>query len=565
MEAVVEELGKYTDEKIGWILCTLIYISMLLDTGGALTRTTYFLLVIFVVLIYLQLKYKGYLVVERKEIQFWKAIILLGGLISTVCGIDRGESIYGMVRLLVIFFASLALQQIDDNHKSQFMKVIPFLGILELMFSCLSYVPIFSSWISTTNRIAGSFEYPNTMALFLIIGIIISEDFESKWKRIIQLVLGVGVLATGSRTAFILLCVYIFCCFIKYRSVHIGYLIMTLLIIIGVITLSLNGLNLFGSNRFTTISVNSSTFQGRLLYWEDAIRMLLKYPMGLGYMGYFYIQQVMQTGVYSVRFVHNEWLQLMLDYGILAGIGTVGYIVSQFRINKISRTKMELFILIAVYSFFDFHLQYWSIILILLLMEPQGNVSLECSWSKIKYGCGLLLLMSMLAVVKYGIAGIYAQCGNYEKAVKWDGMSTDYKLKLLLEASNLENAEYYADQVLKGNRYVYAAYLIKSNAAAENGLIDDFIENRRKVLELKKYDIDEYEDYFKILLMWYIQAKNINDNAILEKCTNEMIEIPIMINEVKLNTNLRAFRIYQKPELQFNKEYEAFINMLQGE
>jgi hypothetical protein len=171
----------------------------------------------------------------------------------------------------------------------------------------------------------------------------------------------------------------------------------------------------------------------------------------------------------------------------------------------------------------------------------------------------------MLAVVKYGIAGIYAQCGNYEKAVKWDGMSTDYKLKLLLEASNLENAEYYADQVLKGNRYVYAAYLIKSNAAAENGLIDDFIENRRKVLELKKYDIDEYEDYFKILLMWYIQAKNINDNAILEKCTNEMIEIPNRINDVKLNTSVRAFRINQKPELQFNKEYEAFINTLKGE
>ena len=58
--------------------------------------------------------------------------------------------------------------------------------------------------------------------------------------------------------------------------------------------------------RFLTISLESSTLMGRLLYYRDVLPVILKHPFGLGYMGYYYAQGGFQTGVYATKFVHNE-------------------------------------------------------------------------------------------------------------------------------------------------------------------------------------------------------------------------------------------------------------------
>ena len=72
--------------------------------------------------------------------------------------------------------------------------------------------------------------------------------------------------------------------------------------------------------RFLTSSLNSSTLLGRLLYWQDGIKILMDYPMGCGWRGYSFLQGLYQTGVYEVRYIHNDYLQLMLDGGILPGL-----------------------------------------------------------------------------------------------------------------------------------------------------------------------------------------------------------------------------------------------------
>lgn len=53
--------------------------------------------------------------------------------------------------------------------------------------------------------------------------------------------------------------------------------------------------------RFYVFSIKESTFVGRLLYYYDALPVIRKNPFGLGYMGYYYIQQSIQTGVYFVK------------------------------------------------------------------------------------------------------------------------------------------------------------------------------------------------------------------------------------------------------------------------
>lgn len=355
--------------------------------------------------------------------------------------------------------------------------------------------------------------------------------------------------------------------------------------IFGAAVLAVSGLVMSGVQipvlaRFMRISFGESTFQGRLLYWEDACRMILKYPLGLGYMGYFYMQQAMQTGVYSVRFVHNEWLQCFLDYGVSGGICAGWYCICWFGRKKVDSWRKELVGVICVYSFFDFHFQFWSILLLFLMLleEPElrywtgfqpvaGRGANRRKKRKQIASCFLLagLGVASALTVYVGIVAFFASQGNYEKAVRWNPLSTEYRLNVLLGAENLDDAVSLADKVLACNKYVYAAYEIKSNAAAQHGDIESFVENRKMVLELRKYDREEYEAYFQILLSLYMDACRDNDFDGMAQCVEAMEEIPEIMDDVKKATSVRAFRINEKPELYLKKEYTEIIRTLKGE
>ena len=361
-----------------------------------------------------------------------------------------------------------------------------------------------------------------------------------------------------------ILCGYLVFNFIRHRGRNI-YILLVFSEIVGLVVLiSIAGGNLYGMSRFLKLGINASTLQGRLLYWEDAIKMLAKRPAGLGYMGYFYFQQAEQTGVYSVRFVHNELIQWVLDYGIFAGIGLVMYLYCQCKWKNIPVPDKELMCVIAIYSFFDFHLQFFSIIFIALLLIPKGNIVWRCDWKhkkqrKWKYGLLCVTGLSLYLCTSIGIAEYYAKMGDYNQAARWNPFSAQYKQELLLQSENLEAADIYADSLLEENKYLYVAYLMKSNAAAQNGQLDNFIENRREVLRLRKYKVKEYEEYFEILFNWYLNTYENEQVKEREKCLAAMKEIPELITEVKRKTSLRAYRIQEKPDMSFNSEY---INLL---
>ena len=67
--------------------------------------------------------------------------------------------------------------------------------------------------------------------------------------------------------------------------------------------------------RVLSLSFTESTFVGRFLYYMDALPQILRRPFGMGYMGYYYDQLSVQTGVYSVMYLHNDLFQLVLDTG----------------------------------------------------------------------------------------------------------------------------------------------------------------------------------------------------------------------------------------------------------
>lgn len=64
---------------------------------------------------------------------------------------------------------------------------------------------------------------------------------------------------------------------------------------------------------------------------KDAFVMMIKQPFGIGYDGFFWKQGSVQTGVYNTKFVHNDFLQMGLEYGVV-------------------------FLVVVLYSLFEFHL-----------------------------------------------------------------------------------------------------------------------------------------------------------------------------------------------------------------
>ena len=134
---------------------------------------------------------------------------------------------------------------------------------------------------------------------------------------ILTAVLMVLVFLTGSRTVFIFLGLTVIAFFFTLKNKKLK---RNLLIIFGgMVLVSVAVVFITDSvqtvGRFLTISLESSTFLGRILYYLDALPVILKHPFGLGYYGYYFSQGTFQTGVYSVAFVHNSALQFLLDVG----------------------------------------------------------------------------------------------------------------------------------------------------------------------------------------------------------------------------------------------------------
>lgn len=545
------------------------YFLMLLDGGGFKPRTVCFILLTGLLLIIDTVRRKRILMIGDRKSQFGTVLMLIGGVISVLSGIDRGESIFGLLRMMAIMVLGLALQQMEEEEKFYFLRAVPIACLFSLAGCFFNRFSFFEDWVSASGRVNGFFGYANTMALFLILGIVIEEYCGGREKRVLQLILALGLLATGSRTAFVIFCGYLVLNFIRDREKS-QYFLLAFFGMAGVIGLtSLASGNMSSIGRFLKIGLNASTLQGRFLYWEDAVRMLAKLPVGLGYMGYFYFQQAHQTGVYSVRFVHNEWIQWVLDYGVLAGAGLIIWLYCRCKRNTMSRMEKEMLGIVAIYSFFDFHLQFFAIVIIVLLLFPKGRTEIrfdEGVKNKRRWECGLWVaaVFAVYLCVSAVVADHCARNGDYKQAVRWNPLSAQYKQEYLLQSEDLKTAEACADRLLKGNKYLYTAYLMKSNAAAQEGRLDDFVVNRRKVLWLRQYKLEEYEDYLEILFSWYKKAYEERNRREMAVCRMAIQEVPDMITQVRRKTGLRSYRIKEKPNLSLDRKYIDLITEIEG-
>ena len=314
--------------------------------------------------------------------------------------------------------------------------------------------------------------------------------------------------------------------------------------------------------RYLTSSLSSSTFIGRFLYFRDAIPQILTHPLGFGYLGYRSVQGSFQSGVYSIVHIHNDLLQIMLDIGWIPAIVCLIAVIMRFKKGMKFTFGLALAV-ILLHCLFDFDLQFVSIDLILaVLLYENKNVSKELEINKMP----ALIASSVIVLWAFylGMADMAASFGMDSTAVKIYPGYTDSWIVILQDSKDASEYDALGSRILSLNDSCSIAYSARARAAFSRGDLYSMMELKKKAISLNRYSLAEYLDYFDMLYYGASLFIQNADNGSAQICINEMLNIPVSLEEVRSSTSDLGWKIDDQPELDLPQEYLDIIGSLTG-
>lgn len=515
--------------------------------------------VILLICLWLYRKHAHGLVLPKEPVFTASLMITLFFLLSPLWAVDRGMAVLGFVKFLPLPLFALCLAQLDAGQRASMLRSIPVTGAAMTVLSfALSLIPAFGSTFLVNSRLAGFFQYPNVFALYLLIGVLITAS-DKKWDALhlaVLIVLSFGIFESGSRTTFLLFAASILylCVFSKDRRSHRSLLISFGLIVAATAVYVICTGNVSSVGRYVTTSLSSSTFLGRLLYFKDALPVILRHPLGLGYMGYHYLQGSFQTGVYSVASIHNELLQLLLDIGwIPAGVALYAFVKSFIRADSDARL---LLLVILAHCMMDFDLQFISVGFVLILIMMNTKVSPEKTERKKAVKCFVPLTVILSSVCLYfGIAcGLYYAGDTVSAAAIYPGYTLAWE-NILLRAEDVSEMDAAANEILKRNSSHSLANSAKARVAYSEGDFVSMIKYKEKAIAAARYSLNEYLDYAAMLDVGVQLYTQNGDSKGAEYCRKHLRNIPEMIDDVLADTSSIAWKLDEKPQLTLPDEF----------
>lgn len=497
---------------------------------------------------------------EKRWILWIPELIFVFQIAASFWAVDRSANTAGIMRSIVILLWMHVCLQWGSDIRMQMLRMIPDMGSVMVILAVIAY--FFDKtkrlfWMA--ERLGGFFQYANTCALFLLLGIIIhsfewesmqgKKDRKEWWLGIGKTtVLMIGILLTGSRSILIIGILWGIIHSVCHRSFRKVFICM----ITGVGILSglyyiFTGEGAQNIGRIFTVMSSNSTLYGRVLYDIDGISILRRHPMGFGYLGYHYVQHAFQTGVYTVRFVHNDMLQIGLDYGVIPMILFAIYMAWQImRGNQTKGEKVVLVVVIAA-SLVDFHMQYMMIDFIIILCLDQGVRSKRQKQAeKIENGIGFIVMLLGFIYCFIPYYAVYK--GMYQMTLRFMPDHTEALCMAMEETDDKNTACAYADRILQQNLYVTEAYNVKAYAAAMDGNVESVMENQDEVLRLEKYDIERYRNYDLLLEQMESQCWNIGYEQMAVQIEEKRTDIREQLKGVQKYTNPLAYRLRDVPE-----------------
>ena len=483
----------------------------------------------------------------------------LGGILW---GTDRGMAPAGAVQFLPLPLFVLLLEQYSCEQRMTLLRKMPYAAsVMVLLSLLLSRIPALQGWFLVAGRQSGFFQYPNTYALYLLLSLILVLFGQPlRFGQIpCFVILLSGIILSGSRTVFVLLLGVLLIHLLREKSKRA---FLTVLLPVGLLVLSAFLIPaLTGEHgvitRYLTISLSSSEFLGRLLYARDALPVILKHPLGLGYTGYRWLQGSFQTGVYSVQHVHNEFLQLLLDAGwIPAGLFTVALFRS-FRSEEGGLCRRLFLAVLILHCLLDFDTQFVSIgMLLFLAMDTVPAAAHRIQRPPVLAAAFSALVLFSLWV---GSASFLQYLGRSSVSAKMDPVYTAALIDLLPSASE-EQADRLADRILTLNPAVASAYDVKARSAFHAGRWEDMITCKKKAVSLCPYHLPAYLEFSEMLRLSYERCLQQGDREAAAQCLRALHELPAALASVKARTSPLGWRIHDQPNLELPSDLVIWLN-----
>ena len=492
----------------------------------------------------------------------WCLYLLVGCTLLTVpFAVSAGMAFAGTLRLAVWVLFFLYAATYSPQERADILDVAAYEGAILSLVTIAGFLYDAAAGIDDPNgRIDGLFQYANTWSLYLLICLILLIMREKRraldWPAMAALLCGIYL--SGSRGVFLLLLPLALAWGIyqiaRRRDAKTVVIAAAAAVSIGVLaTVVSGGLVL---DRLRAITLTSSSLNGRLLYCIDGLNMLLRHPMGVGYGGYLYLQPLEQTGVYILRFIHNEYLQAALDGGIPAGLCMAGLCAAMlFRKGVPARERAVVFV-VAAHALIDFDLQFSAVAFLLLLCGSGGRRGeiVPPRWRASAAACAVCVLV-------FGYFSVVYALDFFERpAAAYALFPADLSLaeKRLQSFSDVESAEPVADAIISSTDLSMLAWDCKLAAAARRADVSGMAEYKYQYLRLNRYRGEVYEDFSALLENACVQGSDLE----LVRYKTLAQAVITQLEEVNRTTSFLAYRIADKPELEFSPRICMRLNQI---
>lgn len=488
-------------------------------------------------------------------------IFVLGYGLSVFWAVDSGMAVGGIFRVLWIVLFLLLFGMEDHTDSKHILDAIPYIGIGMVLISVVGYkISAIGEHVIVNNRIGGLFQYPNTFAIFLLLGMIVlmTKEKIGRKEMILCVFLAMGIGLTGSRIGMVLFIVTVVIISIIYKR-PLFLAMIALVVVAAVIFICVLG-NYDTIGRLFQISISESTLVGRLLYAKDALPLLLTHPFGMGHMGYYYASTAVQTGMYSVQYVHNDLLQIGLDIGWIPMLAYLGAVIGTFRAKTVERSHKIMLGVIFVHGLLDFDLSFTVILFIAFWIMNEAKFQSKKDYFLSNKVLAALAIIFMCAGINIAISQIAEYNGNMELALQFYPWNTQAELKLISDTEDAEQLEQYCDDVLERNETCSLAYYGKAMTSYIEDDYEKMITYQKKAIEKDYFNKEQYRNYGNMLLEG-ILSDTVTE-TVREKCIQEYLKIPDMLSEAKEKLSSLGKKIKDQPDLELDQEMIEVIQIL---
>lgn len=507
----------------------------------------------------------GKLVIPINLTSIMLLAVVLVYILSCFWAIDSYDAFFGILKFMPIVPFYLIISQYDEEKRSGFLDFVPYSGAIMTAISLvLKPWYTFRYYFYNGGRMTGMFQYANAFAIFLLIGLIVllMNKKPSLVNAVTLVVILVGIFMSGSRTVFVITVLSVAAiCF--YRKETRKYAIPAFLIILAaVIGIAAISGKTSGATRFLSTSLAQSSFVGRILYYKDALPIIIKKPFGLGYLGYYYYQSEFQTGKYIVRYIHNEFLQFFLDVGIVPGTLFVASVIKNLISKRTPVTYKFVIAAVSMHCLLDFDLQYLSIFFILITamsFDGKKEKIIKKPWKRTFCFCsavkGIVCMYFCVAL------GLYT-FGFSELSYKMYDRNTEIQIEILKNSTSAQEISIAASNILSHNKNVAMAYDAQARVALTQGEYERMIKLKKKAVSVAKFNAFEYTDYYNLLKESIESLNKSGDFQKRQLCVEAIKEIPQMIAQTLDETDPLAWKIEDKPDIELDEEQTEYIKYI---